>query len=222
MSRANRREPRVPINLAVRLQTAAGEVEYKTKNVSSSGVFIVCEEPLPLRRLARFRTVLDDNRELQMLGLVAHRINRADASERGTQPGMGVQLYSVGAETGERWRDFVRGLVERDPALIKAMEERNLPHIRVRMSSAEKLAKFQTKDLPRAMFFYRTPDPFPKGQKVICEIYHEGSEDPFSLSGTVGERVEGGRRKRGMEIHLHDVDETTVDRFAEFAALLSE
>ena len=217
MSRANRREPRVPVNLDVHLQTAAGELKYRTKNVSSRGVFIVCDEPLPLRRLARFRTIMEDGSELQMLGLVAHRVNTTDATERGAQPGMGLQLYSVGAATGERWRDFVDALVERDPALIKSIEERNLPRVRVHLSTKEKLLKFRERDLRKGQFFYRTPEPLPKGTKIMCEFTHPSAEDGFMISATVGDRVEGGRRKRGMQVHLHDVDENKLEAFDHFA-----
>lgn len=221
MSRSNRRDPRVPLNLDVFVHTAKGEDQYKTKNVSFRGVFMVCEDPLPLRQIVRFRTMLDDDQELHMLGLVAHRVNQADAKELGSRPGMGIQLYSVGKATRKRWVDFVQHLVERDPALIRAIEERNLPHLRIRLSTEEKLRHFQEEELRMGKVFYRTPDPLPRGARVVCNVTHPTHDGIFDIHATVGDRSEGGKRSRGMFLLLTDVDDDMRASFGDFATGVS-
>src|SRR5690554_1619333 len=87
-----RREPRINISLPVTLQLPDGELAYEIANASHRGIFIACPEPLPLRKLVRFSTQLDEEEEpLQMLGLVAHTVNPAEARESGKAAGMGVQ-----------------------------------------------------------------------------------------------------------------------------------
>ncbi|MFB6373888.1 MAG: PilZ domain-containing protein, partial [Bradymonadaceae bacterium] len=105
----SRREPRIDLDLTVTLLLPDGEVEYPVADASYRGVFLISENPLPLRKLVRFRTQLDaDEEPLQMMGLVAHHISTGEAAEIGRDPGMGIHLFSVGEETHRRWRQFIR------------------------------------------------------------------------------------------------------------------
>ncbi|MBA2661407.1 MAG: PilZ domain-containing protein, partial [Bradymonadaceae bacterium] len=121
-SHRSRRQPRVNVNLDVTLQNAQGETVFKTKNASYDGVFLLCPKPLPLRKLIRFRARLSEDEELQMIGLVAHTINASDAAEQKRPAGMGIQLFSVGQETHQRWRDFISEQYHQNPETRAVVE----------------------------------------------------------------------------------------------------
>ncbi len=209
-SASDRLAPRVDVTLRVFLQTVDGDVPCKTRDASYEGVFIVRRDPLPLRKLIRFRARLpgtDD--ELQMLGLVAHTVNATDAAERGGQPGMGIQLFSLGKQTRKRWRDFVDALYEKDPDALKAIEESLRPDIRIRIPSREVLERFRTVDLPRGVLFVRTPELAPEGSEVDCIISHPVQEEDFTLTAVVKKAVEGTIKERGLQVRLILPDDTS-------------
>lgn len=215
MAKAKRRDPRVEVQLAVRLQTAVGEQTHETKDISARGVFIVCDDPLPLRRLARFRTVLDDGAQLQMLGLVAHRINIADAADRGIAPGMGLQLYSLGEATHDQWRVYVDQCIE--AIADEPSEAHDTPTVRIHLTDAKMLQRFVEVDLPTGEIFYRTPDPLHTNETLVCEIVHPETGKSFLYPGHVRSTVQdGGRRHRGMTVVFDDLDEEQQAEFAYF------
>lgn len=196
-----RRSPRVNTALDVFLQTVDGDVSFQTRDASYEGVFLVSQNPLPLRKLIRFRTRLPNSQEdLQMLGLVAHTVNPADAAETGQAPGMGIQLFSLGRETKERWREYIDELYTINPEARRAVESARRPKVRVRIPNAELLNRFKTVDLPAKSLFLRTPDLHPVGTQVDCIISHPLSGQSFILPATVAESIEGSIKERGLRL----------------------
>ncbi len=214
-TKANRRDPRVAVALPVRLQTAAGVETYETKDISVRGVFIVCDDPLPLRRLARFRTVIDDGEELQMLGLVAHRINVADAAERGIAPGMGLQLYSVGEETKSHWNAYIDRCIE---SAGLDLDDSGVQHVQLHLADQKLLERFVEVELAAGEIFYRTPEPLDIGTEVVLDLVHPLTLRGFQISGIVKDSVvDGGRRSRGMLIEFGSLDDERAAEFRAFA-----
>lgn len=215
MGKSNRRDPRVNIGLDVRMSTPAGFDTYRTKNISYRGIFIVSMDPLPLRRLTRL-TIPGDGQNIEMLGMVAHRINTADAAERGIQPGMGINLFPCGSGIQQEWRDFIDAHLERDPALRQSIHEHNLPRLKIHIKDVEVLKNFAQKDVPAGGIFYRTPDLHPVGAEVMLEIQHPSSGGRFLMKASVTEAVEGGRRHRGMQILFDPMDDPKRAEFQSF------
>ncbi len=207
-SSSQRKAPRVQVNLDVTLQTVDGDVSCETRDASYQGVFIARRDPLPLRKLIRFRARLPDSDEqLQMLGLVAHTVSAAEAAERNRAPGMGIQLFSLGRETRRRWHQFIDDLYERDPRARQSIESSRRPDIQMRIPDEEMLHKFRTVDLPKGRVFVRTPEVQPEGTEVNCVITHPDDE-VLSLQATVTNAVEGSVRDRGVELSLQLPDDT--------------
>ncbi|MGM0558842.1 MAG: PilZ domain-containing protein [Myxococcota bacterium] len=216
-TREARREPRIKINLPVTVKMPAGDHSYQTDDASYRGVFLTCPEPLPLRKLVRFTTVLrEDEEPLEMLGLVAHTVNQADAKESGRSPGMGIQLYSVGKETRERWREFIREEYEKRPEVRDEVRKLDLPRVTVHMRTLDQLVNFVENDLMAGGIFVRTSDLQKQGADVVCEIVHPEHGEPFPLEATVASVTEAPRRDRGMELVFGDVDEDTLHGLVAF------
>lgn len=215
MGRENRRDPRVNVQLEVYLQTARGEDPYVTKDIAYRGIFVVTPNPFPLRKLVRFRADLDGE-NVQMMGLVAHRVNSMDAEERGTQPGMGVSLFSVGHSSRERWRSFVREQYELDPEARRQVEMDEMPRLRVHLSSEEMLRQFIDRDFPSGSIFYRMPELQPVGTRVMLEVIHPSSGEMFELEASITETVEEPRHKRGVRVAFDELSEASLTRFNTF------
>ena len=213
--KSNRRDPRVNIALSVKLLTTRGMETHETKNISYRGIFIITDQPLPLRRVTRLEMEVG-GKLVTMLGMVAHRINVADATERRIAPGMGIQIFSVGSAAKDAWQDYVTQLVEQDPELLRALQEHNLPKFKVNLSTPELLKKFVERDLPQGQIYYRTPEPIAPGSELILEISHPTSTEKFNLKGQVREITEGARRHRGMYVELAPMDEELFAAFERF------
>lgn len=218
MGKSSRRDPRVNIALRVKMSTPTGYQTFKTKNISYRGIFIISDEPLPLRRLARLIVQTDHGSELEVLGMVAHRINASDAAERNISPGMGVQIYPVGSANNDVWRDFITDHLEQDPELRQAVREHNLPRLKIHIKDGSVLRKFAERDVPAGSLFYRSPEPQPVGSEVMLEIHHPMSGQRFMMKAVVSEIVEGGRRHRGMQIALDPLTEEQALEFQEFTS----
>ncbi len=205
-SAKDRRSPRVRAALDVFLQTVDGDIAFKTSDASYEGVFIVCPEPLPLRKLIRFRTRLGDSSdELQMLGLVAHTVNAEDAAETGQRAGMGIQLFSLGHATKQTWRTFIDDLYQQNPEARRAVESARRPKVKIRIPNEELLHRFRTLDLPAKRLFLRTPELHPSGTKVTCLVLHPLTKKTFPIPGEVLETIDGSVKERGMQLAF-DVD----------------
>ena len=210
-SSSERLAPRVDISLDVFLQTVDGDVPCKTRDVSYEGVFIVRPDPLPLRKLIRFRTRLPDGEEdLQMLGLVAHTVNATDAAEDNRDPGMGIQLFSLGKKTHQRWRDYIDFLYSENPEARRSIEEKSRPTVRLRIPNPSLLRRFRTVDLPAGKLFLRTPELHPEGTDLDCVVSHPLNDEEFILPAHVLECVDGTVKERGLRLALHLPEDTSA------------
>lgn len=209
MPASDRKSPRVYVDLDVYIQTVDGDVPCKTRDASYEGVFIVRNDPLPLRKLIRFRThIAETDEELQMLGLVARTVNATDAAELGRDPGMGIQLFSLGQATRQRWRRYIDELYEQDPQARKTIEESQRPSVRIRIPNEAMLQRFRTIDLPKGGLFLRTPELHPAGTEVTCVVSHPTNDQEFALTGEVLDCVEGTVKDRGLQLALHLPEDT--------------
>lgn len=218
MGKELRREPRVNTELDVALETAGKTEHFTTRNASFSGVFVMADEPLPLRRLVRFRLDIGDGPDdpIEMLGVVAHTINAADAHESGRSPGMGISLYALGPHNDERWQNFVRSEYEKDPDAHARLVASELPRLRVHLKNDQMKEQFFGTDFPSGQIFYRTPELLPEGSPVVCEVTHPDTGKTHELFATVNEVVTGARRDRGLRLLFEDLSEASTDRLHRF------
>jgi hypothetical protein len=204
----NRREPRVKAEIPVTLRMPRGVRQYVTANISYRGIFILSTEPLPLRKLVRFEATLREGEEpLLMLGLVAHRINRVDAAERQTEPGMGLQLFGSSPECRERWRDYVRERYDRDPSARQQVRMRELPHLRMRFNKPQDIVQLASEAFPRGPVLVRSAELHPAGSHLLLDLIHPGNGQVLSVE-TIVYDVNESRAKRGMRVTLAEPQES--------------
>lgn len=210
LSSSERKSPRVRVSLDVFLQTVDGDVHCQTRDASYDGVFIARPDPLPLRKLIRFRTRMpDSDEELQMLGLVAHTVNATEAAEQNRDPGMGIQLFALGRATRDRWREYIDSLYEQHPEAGHAIDLSGRPEVNVRIPNSAILRKFRTVDLPGGSLFVQTPELHDEGTAVDCVITHPLTEQEFTIPAEVSETHDGPADERGLRLDLKIPDDTT-------------
>ncbi len=206
--RNNRREPRVPHELHIELQMPDQTLTYETQNVSYGGVYIVCPQPLPLRTLLRFRTKLPEYEEpLQMLGMVAHRVDQHDASDRDLPIGMGIQLFAVGPESKGRWRHYVRQQYDEHPDIRQQIRRNEYPHLKLRIPNMEALQRFIETDIASGSVFIRHADLQPQGTRIFLGVAHPEQATWCHLEAIVMEFVEAPRQERGMRLMFPNADQ---------------
>lgn len=215
MGKELRREPRVPTTFELNLETAGLSGTYTTLNASFKGVFVMTEEPLPLRRLVRIRAEVDGV-DVEMLGVVAHTLNAVDAHDANKQPGMGIALFGLGPAQRQHWNDFVRSEYEKDPDAHAALMAAELPRLRLHLKNDKMKERFFGTDLPSGEIFYRTTELFPEGSRLCCEIKHPDTGKTLELVATVVEVVEGSRRKRGIRVAFDELSEASTHRLDRF------
>jgi len=213
-----RREPRIDLDLDVTLKLPEGDAQYAVGDASFRGVFLRTADPLPLRKLVRFRTTLPgDDEPLQMMGLVAHHISPAEAEELDRDPGMGIHLFSVGEQTHRRWRRFVRERYEEDPEARQEFKRLEFPHVVAHLPSNEELETYFDDDLASGEMFVRSSEVHPTGTEVICDIVHSDGAHALDLEGIVDETVKSPPRQRGMTIRFPELDDEDRRRVRAFS-----
>ena len=217
MGRELRREPRVRTNFDVEIETAGRKTDYPTRNASFSGLFLVTTETLPLRRLVRVRAEISGE-QLELVGLVAHTVNAADAHEFNKDPGMGISLFSLGQHQRAVWEEYVRTEYEKDPEAHAALIASELPRLKVALKNDKMKEQFFGNDLPSGEIFYRTPDLMAEGTQVVVEVRHPDTGKSLELFARVTERVEGSRRTRGIRITFDELSEGSTHRVVRFEA----
>lgn len=212
-----RREPRIDLDLTVTLLAPDGEAEYPVGDASYRGVFLKTDNPLPLRKLVRLRTdIADDEPPLQMMGLVAHHMGPAEAAEADRDPGMGIHLFSVGEQTHERWREFIREQYDERPEARKEVERLEQPHVVAHLPSRDELPEFFDDELTAGEMFVRSSEIHDEGSEIVVDIVHPDGRESLDLEGTVQETVKSPPRKRGMTIAFSEIDDETRGRIREF------
>ena len=202
----SRRAPRVPHRLDVVLKFPQQDQRYQTRDISYIGVFIECPDPLPLRTLIRFQTRLDEEHAapLELIGVVAHRINAADAVETGRPTGMGLQLFGTGKETRETWRAFVHAEYEKNPEAIEQVRVQQMPKLKLRFPNLEEMRAFASEHVARGEVFIRSAELYGEGEAIKVEAIHPLSERSELLDARVEEAVEAPRNNRGMRLSFPD------------------
>lgn len=105
--RNRRQDPRFPVELPVTILNSRPYVTLYTTDVSFRGMFVRTTEPLSVRQLVRFSTILPDTQRVVVLHGMVVNVVEPDNPE-GLAEGMGIELYAIDAATREAWWDMVR------------------------------------------------------------------------------------------------------------------
>ena len=91
-----------------------------------------------------------------------------------------------------------------------------MPHVKLHLKNQAMKDQFMNRDFPAGGIFYRTPDVFATGTRVICDVIHPESGRVFELLALVSDVVDGSKRTRGMQLTFDELSEATETRFSKF------
>ena len=203
----HRRAPRIAYRLDVDLKFPERTQRYQTHDISYVGVFIECPEPLPLRKLVRLHTVLEEGQEpIELVGVVAHRINANDAVETGRPTGMGLQLFGTSSAMKDAWRDFVHAEYQKDPDALEQVQRIELPRLKVRFPNVDEMQLFATHHVARGEVFIRSAELYAVGTEILVEAIHPVSKESAFVEAQVIEFIEAPRNNRGMRLQFPNPD----------------
>lgn len=204
-----RSEPRIPYSMTVTLQAPGGQREYVTENISYKGVFMNCPDPLALRTLVRFQTMMSSGEALQMLGLVCHRTSPEEASQRGIEPGMGLYLFGVGPQPRDVWKEFVRDHYTQDSYASERIKHTEYPSVQVRYPSVDALRAIGEYEVSEGTLFVRSAELHPVGTRAWFEPQHPGAQAVTRHEVVVLDVVETPRSDRGMTLEFVNPNEAS-------------
>lgn len=107
-----RREARVEVRVPVVMVRGKAVVSLSTLDVSFKGLFLLTDDPPPLRSLVRLKVALFD-REFEAHAMAVHVVSGQPAAGQGDErvPGVGLQFWGLAGPDRTAWDDFVRRLV---------------------------------------------------------------------------------------------------------------
>jgi hypothetical protein len=74
--------------------------------IGLGGLFVATDAPHALRQLVRLRLGRGPGDSLELQGMIVRVVSTVEARRLGAVPGIGVQLYGLGAEVESAWRDY--------------------------------------------------------------------------------------------------------------------
>lgn len=118
MSPENKRTvPRVDADFTIRFETVDQLALAYGTEISTGGMFLATNDPLPVGRELRVRLVLPETlTEITMRARVAHRRTPAEADAAGLPAGMGVSFVALDAATLAQLEGFVADRMQADEA----------------------------------------------------------------------------------------------------------
>ena len=207
---SNRAAPRVDRQIEIELRFPDRVDRYRTKDISYEGIFIEHPDPLPLRKLLRLRAFTDEGgAPLELLGVVANRVNSLDAEETGRAAGMGIQLFALGHDVKNSWRHFVRQEYDKDPEVREEVRRQEYPSLKVHFTDVDALERFIEDDVASGDVFVRSADLYQQGTRVWLETVHPATSEICAIEAIVMEYVESPRQKRGLRVMFPTSDEAT-------------
>lgn len=101
-----RNQPRIEINWPITIYTDKGDIEGESKNITSEGLYISCEKPLPLNNLYSISIKPPHHQAIGVTGkIVWSDLYGIDDGE---------DIFGVGiclVEISEDDRDYLKGLI---------------------------------------------------------------------------------------------------------------
>ncbi len=222
-----RRHTRYPVQVQVRLVCGNKIVDGITQDVSFSGLFVLHDDPPPLRSLVQVTLHPAGSGEISLLAMPVHILGRGNAWGRAA--GIGLTLYGNGGDGAEAWRKFVQRLDQETthahalehmqatamrgqmPSGVATLPERSVEKIvELRFRSTEQLQDFVARELlADGVMCMPSSDTMRAGTRVVFNLTHPVSGKIFSIPAVVIVQQNG----TGVEFLLEEDAALSLDAF---------
>ena len=232
MCAQRRRDTRYAIKFPVQLSIGKRTLSLLAADVSYGGVFLRTDTPPPLQQLVNVQLVLPiGDRALSVHGMTVRVVKPDNPS--GYDAGIGVQFYAVEQATRESWETFVRHVEDHYPEAadqtplrlprgftpepVRRRFERHKAVLKMEPATQRELEEIHTSGVCTGSLFVATELVFPPGTRVVVDVEHPSSGQPFLLEAIVVDRAESPpAAATGLLLALQGVDQRCKDDFSDF------
>jgi hypothetical protein len=216
----NRREPRFALRLPATLLRGKREpLRIATADVSVHGLFLVTDEPPPVRQLVKVEVELPgpSGKKLLFHGMVVY-VRKAAEGKR--PAGAGVQLMGVEGDLLKTWDEFLRTSAAQAQAQAPAAAPRRLERrgneVRLVFRALRDLASLAGGELAKPERFIASDLALPVGMRLRVVAEHPDTGAAFPLDVAVRRRAsEAG--VSGVAVDFAPLDAHRRAAFAVFA-----
>ena len=227
MSKERRREPRYPYRNPIEIKVGGRLQETISEDISYRGLFVVTDDPPPLRTLISLKARVEGNRRpLEAHAMSVYVLEKGNSKSR--LPGVGLQFYAMGSETKKHWNAFVDvvrkklRVVNRGGGEVRVGGVSTLPrqHVRypvrleVKPRSLGELEVLYSRDISRGGMFLLSPRKVACGILMEIDVVHPDNGELFTFNCTI-RRVETGPLF-GLGVEFNQFDDGKREAFFEF------
>ncbi len=224
MSKERRREPRYPYRNPIEIKVGGRLQETISEDVSYRGLFVVTDDPPPLRTLISLKArVVGNHKPLEAHAMSVYVLEKGNSKSR--LPGVGLQFYAMGNETKKHWNAFVDVVrkklrVVNGEGYVGGVSTPPRQHVRypvrleVKPRSFGELEVLYSRDISRGGMFLLSPRKVACGTRMEIDVVHPDSGETFTLNCTI-RRVEAGP-PFGLGIEFNQFDDVKREAFFEF------
>lgn len=200
-----RRDPRIPVEVPVRITARGTTIDAVTADVSRRGLFIRTDWTPRCRQLIRLEVKLPGSERWLRLHAMASHLCTAPGRH-----GFGASLYGVGDEVRAQWVAFIESVRfavgGEAPEIVDAEPDRAAAGgfdavLRVKPATEAVFRKMHARLCRDGQLFVRAAARVPVGGEVLVEIVHPRSGQQVPLMGRVARHVRE-RATCGMVISL--------------------
>lgn len=101
-----RNQPRVEVSWPIKILSDGGEIEGEVTNISSEGLFVCCDDPLPLNVTLPMSILPPDHEVVEVKGKIV-RSDFYGLDEEGAPIGIGISLVEVSEEDRLFWANLL-------------------------------------------------------------------------------------------------------------------
>ncbi len=231
MGSDRRRHTRYLINMPAQLVVGRYTIAVTTIDVSFGGIFVQFNHPdtfLPLRQLGHLQITLPPNEiPLDCHVMTVHTFTRNN--EFSVDPGVGLQLFAMDAETDGCWNRFVQYVQlhstdaprrSRPPATSPELPrrrefKRSIGRLELRLRTFDDLTQVFTRDVSAGGMFIKAKLALEIGQEITVDVVHPYTQEKFPLAAVV-RWCNTHSGESGFGVEFTDVDDTKRYEFLEF------
>ncbi len=238
-----RRAKRYKARLPIKIESSPSDIKAgQIYDISSGGIFIPTDDPLPILSEIAVRIFLPDGDEEGYLlkGKVVRVVKSEVAKEKNLVAGMGIQFTDIEDNVKEQLRQFLKtvsflleGKKEGSTArsilsefsispIERRKKPRHLTKLKLKFKDEESLKEEYVKNISQGGVFVKTSKKFKRGQDVCVTLIHPVSGEEFDLNGTVVAVIDEEKTKedseltKGISIKFDDMGHSTKQKLEDF------
>ncbi|MGA1825481.1 MAG: PilZ domain-containing protein [bacterium] len=218
-----RQHERIDVSWPVTMETSKGTISTKTVNVSISGAFVICQNPLPLKEVFAINMNIPHSKDISITAEVVWT-NSNIAEDVIVNRGMGIRFINISKEDHRALNNVLQTIssnqnetagIDEIPMVERRQHERFDIEWPVTMETSQGIIEAKTKDISMSGAFIICEQPLPLNENFNL-TFNVPNRDPITTTAeVVWSNISVPDEKiitRGMGIRFIQVAEDTKVR----------